>query len=193
MWSFFAALFGAICIGVVYAKDARGKSQYQAHAREMKSRSDKWFAKVNKGPLNNYQFYQKIKQDYAFRENLYRECNDILDSIPELEGLRLIGSLNSNSISLMEMMFNARTGDISVMWHSGYVLEGVLTEGLYRRPSPKGAAALISWYQNELRKNGRPDATILPVRNSAGHVIAWRFEDGATEYEQIKRELFITK
>ena len=191
MGAFFMMLLGIIWLCIVYGKENKGTREYQARVDENKSRSDKWFARVNKGPLNNRTFQLKLDSDYAFRKAVYEECNAIMDSIPAMDGIHLRDNYTYESVRLMEMMYCAKTGDISFMWFRGYAKSYEITVGLNREPSREGLAAFVAWYQSELRKNGYQGATILPVDNGYGHIIAWRFTDGASDYDMIKRDLFI--
>ena len=190
MGSFFFALFGIIWLCIVLGNENKSKNRYHAKVDEMKSRSKKWYARVNKGPLNNYQFHEKFWNDREFRKSLQDECNAIIASIPAMGDIRLLDPLGDHAETLMEMMFNARTGDVSFMWFSGYIRQYELTRCFSRKPSDEGCQALMRWYQAELRRNGYPEATVLPIHRS-GAVVGWRFTDGATSYELIKREMFI--
>ena len=191
MGSFFFAVFGIIWLCIVLGSENKATQKHEIYVSEMKKRHDKWFKRVNKGPLNNREFYEKIMQDGDFRDKLFDDCNAILNSIPEMNGIQLNGALNSDSITIMEMMYNARTGDVSFTWFSGYIKAYDFTKGFSKKPSIQACNAFMKWYQKELRKNGYEDATIVSIQ-SKGNVIGWRFTDGATSYDMIKRELHIS-
>ena len=190
MGSFFFALFGIIWLCIVFGNESRNNSRYQAEVDETKSRSNKWHTRVNKGPLNNYQFNQKLRNDYEFCCKVIDECNSVIDSIPEMGGIKLGNPTNHDTSTVIEMMYNARSGDVSIMWFTGYIELYQLTKGFQRKPSIEGCQALINWYQEELRKNGYTNATIRPI-NRSGFVIGWYFTDGAASYDMIKHRLFI--
>lgn len=190
MGSFFFALFGVILLCIVLSKEEAATQAYQSRVDEMKSRSDKWYARVNKGPLSNAAFHEKMLNDRDFYNKMFDDCNAILDTIPEMDGIHIIDSRHNDAERILEMMYNAKTGDISFLWFNGYVLVHDLAKGFHRKPTIEGYKALMKWYQRELRKNGYPGATILPIE-SRGEVLGWRFTDGAKDYNMIKHELYI--
>lgn len=191
MGSFFLSLLGIIWLCIVFGSENKATQNHKAYVSEMKERHDKWFKKVNKGPLNNREFYEKLMQDVDFRNKVFDDCNAILSSIPEMNGIQLKHALNNDSRDIMEMMYNARTGDVSFTWFSGYIKTYDFTKGFSKKPSIQACNAFMKWYQKELRKNGYEDATIVSIQ-SKGNVIGWRFTDGATSYDMIKRELHIS-
>lgn len=193
MGAFFMAIIGIIYICIILSKENAAKSIYQKEIREQKSKSELWYCRVNKGPLNNYQFQEKLKTDKEFREKLFDECNEILDSIPELEGIHM-DSLWSNEKTrfrkerIMEMIYNAKTGHVSMLWHAGWIHSYDIFEAFSRRPSDRGLRAFIKWYVNELRKNGYPEATIYSI--SCGNtIVAWYFTDGPIKPSQIRASM----
>ena len=189
MWSFFEALFGATWFSVAFGSERKKELSCQNQIDETKARADKWYARINSGPLNNYDFGERMR-DSQFRKKLFSECNAILDSIPELNGIHLDNEYSNETQRVMEMMYNARTGDVSMMWFSGWVHNLNLTKCFSRRPTQNGCKAFIAWYEGELRRNGYYEATILPVY-SREFIVAWYFVDSAASYEMIKRELYI--
>lgn len=190
MGAFFAALFGIIYICIVLSKENQSSSRYEERIKVQKTRSRLWYDKVNNGPLNNYEFSQKIQADQEFCNDLFNECNKILESIPELDGIHM-APLSANpknrldKLRIMEMVYNARTGDVPVLWLSGWIYSFDFFCALPRRPSASGIRAFFKWYESELRKNGYPEATILAIEEG-GFPVAWYFTDGATPPEQIR-------
>lgn len=191
MGSFFFAVFGIIWLCIVFGSENKANQKHEAHVSEIKERHDKWFKRVNNGPLNNREFHEKLMQDKDFRDKLFNDCNEVLSSIPEMNGIRLKRALDDDSETIMEMMYNARTGDVSFTWFSGYIKIYNFTKGFTAKPSVQACNAFMKWYQRELRKNGYADATIVSIQ-SKGNVLGWRFTDGATSYDMIKRELYIS-
>ena len=191
MGSFFLSLIGIIWLCIVFGSENKATQKHETYVSEMKKRHDKWFKRVNKGPLNNREFHEKLMQDRDFRDKLFDDCNAVLNSIPEMNGIQLNGALNSDSETIMEMMYNARTGDVSFTWFSGYIKIYDFAKGFSQKPSIQACNAFMKWYQKELRRNGYEDATIVSIQ-SKGNVIGWRFTDGATSYDMIKRELHIS-
>lgn len=190
MGSFFFALFGIVWLTILFTKDAKSNSAYQAKIDTQKSRSDKWYARVNNGPLNNAQFEEKLRTDRGFREKLLADCNAVFDSLPAMGGAHITDAYNTDSRRILEMMYNARTGDISFMWFSGWIYISDITKGFSQKISVNGCNSFMSWYQCELRRNGYPGATILPI-NNRGNVLGYYFTDGATSYELIKHRFYL--
>lgn len=190
MWEFICATFNAGWLAVVTALANKDQLERQTVVTEIAKRHIVWQDKINNGPLNNREFHEKIINDLKFRECLLNECNDLLSSIPGMEGIQLHNPLNYNTANIMEMIYNARTGDISVLWSRGYIELYKFTDGFPTPPSTNACRSFMNWYQEELRKNGYENARIFDIVRS-NHVIGWRFSEGQTSYEQIKRELFI--
>lgn len=190
MGSFFLSLIGIIWLCIVFGAENKSKREFNSRMSEQKSRFDKWHDRVNKGPLNNREFYEKIRYDSDFCNNLLKECNDILDSIPEMDGIRLCSPYKFDTAAIMEAIYNAKTGDVSMLWYRGYIKLYEFTDGFPRKPSIKACNAFMEWYQSELRKNGYAEAQIVSIERQ-GFTVGWRFIDGATSYEMIKQELYI--
>lgn len=191
MGSFFFAFFGLIFLCIVLDSENKAKHEHDKRVSEMEKRGNNWFNRVNNGPLNNREFHEKIMQEFGFRDELFEECNEILNSIPEMGGIQLKSNYDSNSLNIMEMIYNAKTGDVSIMWFSGYIKIHDLIKGFSEKPSVQACSAFIKWYQSELRRNGYTDATIVGIQSN-GTVLGWRFTDGITSYDEIKTELRIT-
>lgn len=188
MGSFFQTIFVAIGIIVILLRGKKVDDEHQAHMDEFYRRHDNWSAKINKGPLNGYDFYEKISKETAFRDKLFDECNAIFDSIPEMNSIKLFRPLHYNTWSVMKMIYDARTGDIPNMWVRGYIRIQEFTDAFQRTPPTAGCQVFMEWYQEELRKNGYTDATIVPITRN-GDTIGWRFTDGVTTLDELKREL----
>lgn len=190
MGSFFFAAFGLIWLCIVLGSENKAKQEYETYVSGMQNRNKKWWRRVNNGPLNNYQFHEKLRCDRKFTEQLLKECNDVLNSIPEMDGIQLWNTAKYETATILEMVYNAKTGDIPAMWTRGYIKLYEFTDGFPRKPSSSACRAFMNWYQNELRKNGYAEARIVDIQ-SKGHTIGWRFTEGAATYETIKRELYI--
>lgn len=191
MGAFFFALFGIIWLCIVYGKEYKSDQQYQAQVQVQKTRAQLWYDRVDSGPIRNRMFHEKMKGDPEFRKSVEDYCNSVVKSIPEMNGMQLIGWYSCESRRVMEMIYNAQIGNVSFMWHPGYIKAYDLTSGFLRKPSPQECQPLINWYQEELRRNGYQDATIYPIKNSYNILVGWRFADGAYTYEQIKMALFL--
>ena len=191
MGYFFLAFFGLICLCVVLGPENKAKQEHDKRVSEMEKRGNNWFSRVNNGPLNNREFHEKIMYEFGFRDELFEECNEILNSIPEMGGIQLKSDYDSSSLNIMEMIYNAKTGDVSIMWFSGYIKIYDLVKGFSEKPSEQACSAFIKWYQWELRRNGYTGATIVGIQNK-GTLLGWRFTDGFTSYDEIKAEMRIT-
>lgn len=191
MGSFFFAIFGIILLCIVLSPDNKAKRDHETSVSEMKVRGNKWLKRVNNGPLNNREFHDKLMQEVGFLDELSDDCNAILNLIPEMEGIQLKSKYNYDSKTIMEMMYNARTGDVSIMWFEGYIKICDFVKGFSEKPSINACNAFMRWYQKELRKNGYADATIVSIQSN-GNVLGWRFTDGITSYDVIKAEMCIT-
>ena len=191
MGSFFLAVFGIICLCIILGSEKNAKHVHETRVSEMEARRDKWFRRVNNGPLNNREFHDKLMFEEGFSNELFDECSEILNSIPEMADTQLKSRYDRDSQNIMEMMYNARTGDVSIMWFEGYIKICDFAKGFFPKPSTWACNAFMKWYQEELRRNGYSDAKIVGIYDK-GDILGWRFTDGITSYDMIKEEMHIT-
>lgn len=187
---FFLFIFGFVYLVVVFVKDSAATSKSRTVMQENTTRYQRWTRKVHKGPLNNVQFNEKLRLDTEFRNQLIKETNDILASIPELKGNRL-GSWQFHKEKAiywkrtLEMVYCAKTGDLPVCWMDGWIESYVFGEALSKFPDKEGITAFFKWYERELQKNGFYDAKILPVIKG-GFPYGWYFPE-AIDYAEVSR------
>lgn len=191
MVSFFYALFLIIVLSIVFASDGRAKRANNAVLSERKTRLDRWWDKINKAPLNSREFHEKMMRDYKFYETMFQECSEVVKSIPGMYDIRIKDCRDSKAENVLEMIYDARTGDVPLVWSRGYITLQTFTDCFTKKPSNDACRAFMDWYQTELQKNGYREAKIIDIYR-CGNLIGWRFEDGAYDYEMIKRELFIS-
>lgn len=169
MEAIFFLMFAAVYYGVKLCVEANAKAE---KAIELDKRQRNGYTFKQKSRVSgryDFEFEKKFHSDSQFRESLFKECNHILGSIPELNGAQMppLGSSRNKEKEydkqrVLEMIYNAKSGNISSLFSSGYMMSFEFLLVFPQRPTSEGLIAFFRWYQDELRKNGYKEATIKP-------------------------------
>lgn len=184
MESFFLLVILVTFFMIKLFSETKSNCRYQAVADAQKQRGDKWRSRICNGREGGFLFIQEYGNNIEFRKILIDECNKILDSIPEMEGIHveLYCSQKSEYARdfIIRNMYFAKYGVVPINWLRGYIQLYQIADGFNRKPSNEGIAAYFKWYENELRNNGFSDAKISAIRVGPDRIPAvWYFENCA--------------